>query len=174
MALETKSVLMVCLGNICRSPLAEGALRAHAARLQLDVEINSAGTGDWHIGHAPDLRAQEVAQRLGGIDISGQKARQLCADDFERFDHIIAMDATNLRDLRALAPEGLRSRLSLLLDHLPGQEGQPVPDPYYGDAAGFEHVWRLVDAAAERLAAKLVKGYGRNGYGNSERVGIRS
>lgn len=149
------SVLFICLGNICRSPLAEAAMRQHAQKLGLDVEIDSAGTGDWHIGHAPDPRAQDVAKRLGGIDISDLKARQVQRNDFDSFDQIIAMDPSNLRDLEALAPVGSRAKLSLLLDYLQGHEGQSVPDPYYGDAAGFDHVWRLVDSATELLAKSL-------------------
>jgi protein-tyrosine phosphatase len=151
----TKSVLMVCLGNICRSPLAEGALRHHAARIGLDITVDSAGTGDWHIGHPPDARAQDVAQRLGGIDLGGLRARQVKADDFHRFDHIIAMDHSNLRNLRAMAPDNGKAKLSLLLDHLPGHAGQVVPDPYYDGDEAFEHVWTLVDAAAQALVGKL-------------------
>lgn len=149
------SVLMVCLGNICRSPLAEAALRHHATRLGLDVIVDSAGTGDWHVGHPPDRRAQEVARRLGGIDISGLRARQVVRDDFHRFDHIIAMDHNNHRMLLNLVPAEASAQLSLLLDHLPGHVGRPVPDPYYGDNTDFERVWRLVDAAAEQLMGRL-------------------
>jgi protein-tyrosine phosphatase len=149
------SVLMVCLGNICRSPLAEGALRHHADRLGLGLQVDSAGTGDWHIGHPPDHRAQAVAKRLGGIDIGDLRARQLHPGDFDRFDHIIVMDEANLRNVTAMQPQGSRAMLSMLLDHLPGHEGQPVPDPYYGDGAGFDHVWRLVDAAAQELVRRL-------------------
>ncbi|MGL5839532.1 MAG: low molecular weight protein-tyrosine-phosphatase [Sphingorhabdus sp.] len=149
------SVLMVCLGNICRSPIAEAALRHHARDMGLDIEIDSAGTGDWHIGHPPDKRAQEVAKRLGGIDISGLRARQVSREDFLRFDHIIAMDDQNLRNLKALAPADATARLSMLLDHLPGHEGRAVADPYYGDDAGFETTWREVDAATKELAKRL-------------------
>lgn len=149
------SVLMVCLGNICRSPLAEAALRHHAERIGLDVIVDSAGTGDWHVGNPPDRRAQEVALRLGGIDISGLRARQVHRDDFHRFDHVIAMDHTNHRTLLGLAPPEAGARLSLLLDHLPGQEGQAVADPYYGDVADFEACWREVEAATNMLAERL-------------------
>ena len=150
-----QSVLMVCLGNICRSPLAEAALRHHAAQRGLDIVVDSAGTGDWHIGHPPDPRAQAVAKRLGGIDISGLHARQVGADDFYRFDYIIAMEEQNLRNLRAMAPADARVKLSLLLDHVPGRAGQAVADPYYGDDAGFEVTWRDVDGAAKALTEKL-------------------
>lgn len=152
------SVLMVCLGNICRSPLAEAALRHHAERLGLELVIDSAGTGDWHAGHPPDPRARQVALRLGGIDIGGLRARQVQAADFHRFDHIVAMDHSNLRNLSALAPAGAVAQLSLLLDHLPGHEGLAVADPYYGDDAGFEACWRQVDAATGALAQILRKG----------------
>ncbi len=151
-----KSVLMVCLGNICRSPLAEGALRHHAGQLGLDIRVDSAGTGDWHVGHPPDRRAQDVAQRLGGIDLSGLRARQVVADDFHCFNHVIAMDASNRKNLLAMAPTGAVAQLTLLLDHLPGHEGQAVPDPYYGDEADFERVWSLVDRATEAFAKSLL------------------
>ncbi len=149
------SVLMVCLGNICRSPLAEAALRHHATRLGLDVIVDSAGTGDWHVGHPPDRRAQEVVRRLGGIDISGFRARQVARNDFHRFDHIIAMDHDNHRTLLSLAPAEGVATLSLLLDHLPGHEGRPVLDPYFGDDADFERAWQLVDAATKQLIGSL-------------------
>jgi protein-tyrosine phosphatase len=123
-------------------------MRHHAAQLALDVHIDSAGTGDWHIGHPPDRRAQEVAKRVGGIDISGLRARQVGVEDFHRFDHILAMDAQNLRDLRKLAPANGTAILSLLLDHLPGREGQSVADPYYGEVSDFETCWRDVDQAS--------------------------
>lgn len=151
-----KSVLMVCLGNICRSPLAEAALRHIAERDGLDLTVDSAGTGDWHVGHPPDRRAQDVAKRLGGIDISGSRARQFALDDFYRFDHILAMDEANLADLRAIQPRDATARLSLLLDHLPGHQGTAVADPYYGDAAGFETTWKQVSAAAEAFAKSTV------------------
>jgi protein-tyrosine phosphatase len=143
------SVLFVCLGNICRSPLAEVALRDVAAREGLNILVDSAGTGDWHIGHSPDPRAQEVARRLGGIDISDLKARQVSEADFGRFDYIIAMDHNNLADLQTMQPAGSKAELSLLLDHLPGFEGGSVADPYYGDAEGFDVCWRQIKEAVE-------------------------
>ncbi|MCQ4028500.1 low molecular weight phosphotyrosine protein phosphatase, partial [Klebsiella pneumoniae] len=106
------SLLFVCLGNICRSPLAEGALRAEAARRGLALTVDSAGTGDWHAGEAPDRRAQATARRHG-VDVSGLRARQVTADDFRRFDHVIALDHDNLADLRALAPADATATLSL-------------------------------------------------------------
>jgi protein-tyrosine phosphatase len=152
------SILFVCLGNICRSPLAEAALRAEAERLRLDLIIDSAGTGDWHIGEPPDPRARAVAARHG-LDISGYRGRQVTPADFTRFTHIIALDHDNLSNLRRMAPAGAVAELSLLLDHVPGREGQPVADPWFGDDAGFDATWAEVTAAAATLAARL--GHGR-------------
>jgi len=149
------SVLMVCLGNICRSPLAEAALRQHAEARGLELFVDSAGMGDWHVGERPDPRSQDVAKRLGNIDIRQQRARQVLVHDFHQFDHIIAMERSNLRELRAMMPDGAKAELSLLLEHMPGVEDLNVLDPYYGTTADFDHVWRLVDAAAEVLAGKL-------------------
>jgi protein-tyrosine phosphatase len=148
------SYLFVCLGNICRSPLAEVAMRAAAKRAGIDVTVDSAGTGEWHIGKAPDHRSQAVAARHG-IDISAYKARRVSAADFRSFDHILALDPQNLRDLRAMAPADTTARLSLLMDHVAGRHGEGVPDPYYGDAADFERVWDDVTAAADALMAQL-------------------
>jgi protein-tyrosine phosphatase len=150
----TVSVLFVCLGNICRSPLAEAAFRAEAERLGLDVEIDSAGTGDWHIGHPPDRRAAAVAAS-NRIDISHLRARQVGPEDFRRFDHIVALDTDNLADLRRLKPPGAKAELSLLLDHVEGREGQAVADPYYGDDSHFEAAWAEVSAAARALARRI-------------------
>ncbi len=148
------SILFVCLGNICRSPLAEAALRVEAQRLRLDLIVDSAGTGNWHVGHPPDPRAQAVA-RKHGIDISGYQGRQVTPADFRRFTHVIALDHDNLSNLRRIAPADGVAELSLLLDHVPGREGQAVTDPYFGDDAGFEVTWAEVTAAAEQLAARL-------------------
>jgi protein-tyrosine phosphatase len=148
------SVLFVCLGNICRSPLAEAAFRAEAERLGLDVEIDSAGTGDWHIGYPPDRRAAAVAAR-NGIDISHLRARQVGPEDFRRFDYIVALDADNLADLRRMKPPGAKAELSLLLDHVEGREGQAVADPYYGDDSHFDIAWAEVSAAAKALARRI-------------------
>ena len=148
------SVLFVCLGNICRSPLAEAAFRAEAEKLGLEVEIDSAGTGDWHQGEPPDRRAIAAAGR-NGIDISHLRARQVRAEDFDRFDHIVALDRRNLRDLQRLQPPGSKAQLSLLLDHVEGREGQPVADPYYGSARHFDVAWSDVTAGAKALARKI-------------------
>jgi protein-tyrosine phosphatase len=152
----TVSVLFVCLGNICRSPLAEAALRAEAERSGLEVEVDSAGTGDWHLGYPPDPRATAVAQREG-IDISHRRARKVTPQDFERFDEIVALDEQNLANLQKLQPPGAKARLSLLLDHVPGRAGQPVADPYYGDASHFDETWRDVTEGARGLARRLAE-----------------
>jgi protein-tyrosine phosphatase len=151
------SVLFVCLGNICRSPLAEAAFRREAERLGLDVEIDSAGTGDWHVGRAPDRRAIAVAAR-NSVDIAGLRARQVAPEDFDRFDRIVALDASNLAALEALRPPGSRARLSLLLDFVPGREGEAVADPYYGEDKHFDETWRDVVAGAEALARTIASG----------------
>ena len=151
------SILFVCLGNICRSPLAEAALRAEAERVRLDLIVDSAGTGNWHAGEPPDPRAQAAARRQG-VDISGLRARQVRPADFRRFTHIVALDEDNLANLRRLAPPDATAELSLLLDHVEGREGQPVADPYFGDDDGFDLTWADVTAGARGLAQKLRRG----------------
>jgi protein-tyrosine phosphatase len=151
-----KSVLFVCLGNICRSPLAEAAFKAEAKRLGLEVEIDSAGTGDWHVGRAPDHRAIAVAKK-NGIDITHLRARQVTPHDFERFDYIVALDAQNLANLRAIQPAGGRTRLSLLLDYAEGRGGQAVADPYYGDADHFDTAWAEIAEGARGLARAIAE-----------------
>jgi protein-tyrosine phosphatase len=147
-------VLFVCMGNICRSPLAEAAFREEAARLGIDVEADSAGTGGWHAGEPPDARAIAAARR-GGTDISRLRARKVTASDFERFDHVVALDQDNLADLEAMRPPGSRAALSLLLDHAPGREGQGIADPYYGGDGDFDIAWREVGVGAKGLAGTL-------------------
>jgi protein-tyrosine phosphatase len=150
------SVLFVCLGNICRSPLAEAVFRGEAERLGLDIVIDSAGTGDWHIGHPPDQRAVAVAEK-NGLDISHLRARQVNQRDFMRFDHIIALDTQNLSDLERMQPEGAKARLSLLLDHVDGREGQAVADPFYGGDDRFDMVWADIIEGARELARKIAE-----------------
>lgn len=145
-----QSVLFLCLGNICRSPLAEGAARAAFAAAELWVELDSAGTGDWHLGRSPDRRAQAIA-KAHGIDISGLVARQLEREDYARFDLILAADHENLADLKAMAPDNSRAKLGLMLDMVPGREGEAVADPYYGEADGFARCWADVSAVAAAL-----------------------
>jgi len=151
---DRPAVLFVCLGNICRSPLAEAAFRSAADKLGLDVEIDSAGTGDWHAGYPPDQRACAVAAKYG-IDISGYRARQVTASDFSKFSHIVALDRENLANLQRLRPVGSTAELSLLLDRVSGREGEAVADPYYGDDAGFLVTWTDVTAGAKALANAL-------------------
>lgn len=151
---DVTSVLFVCLGNICRSPLAEGALRAAAARAGLDLVVDSAGTGNWHAGEPPDRRAQAAARRHG-TDISDLRARQVRSEDFRRFDHVLALDAQNLADLEAIAPADGTAELGLLMDHVPGRAGSSVADPYYGTDRDFDVTWADVSAAAEALVARL-------------------
>ncbi|CAA2144357.1 MULTISPECIES: low molecular weight protein-tyrosine-phosphatase [Methylobacterium] len=147
------AILFVCLGNICRSPLAEAAFRLEAERAGLNVEIDSAGTGGWHAGEPPDRRAQAVARR-NGVDISGYRARQVEPADFAHFSHIVALDGDNLAVLRRLRlQEG--AALSLLLDHVPGRRGEAVADPYYGADAGFDATWADVTLAARHLVRAL-------------------
>jgi protein-tyrosine phosphatase len=152
-------VLFVCLGNICRSPTAEGVLRYLAAKEapHLALEIDSAGTADYHIGAPPDLRSQRAALRRG-IDISGLQARQIAGDDFARFDFILAMDRENLRELQAMQPRNSRAALQLFLEYAPELNLRDVPDPYYRDAAAFEEVLDLTTAASRGLLAALEDG----------------
>jgi protein-tyrosine phosphatase len=148
------AVLFVCLGNICRSPLAEAAFRQEAERRGLDVEIDSAGTGAWHVGHPPDRRAQAVARRHG-IDIGGYRARQVTPEDFRRFTHVVALDRDNLAALKALRPRDATAELLLLLDAVEGRRGEAVADPYFGDDAGFDVTWADAVASAKGLADRI-------------------
>lgn len=148
------SILVVCLGNICRSPLAEAALRDAADRAGLSLDVDSAGTGDWHVGHPPDPRARAEACRHG-LDMSHYRARQVSPGDFTRFTHILALDSSNLADLRKIAPLDTTANVSLLLDWVPGREGQSVADPYFGDSDGFAQTWRDVGAAAKAIVSRL-------------------
>lgn len=150
------SVLFVCMGNICRSPLAEGAFRAEAERLGLDVAADSASTGGWHQGEAPDARAIAVARR-NGVDISGLRARQVRAEDFRTFTHIYALDHDNLRGLLNVAPPDATAEVGLLLNLVEGHSGRAVADPYYGDETAFDVTWTDVVMAARALAQRLVE-----------------
>jgi protein-tyrosine phosphatase len=147
-------VLFVCLGNICRSPLAECVFRSHVERagLQDAFEIDSAGTGGWHVGEAPDRRSVEVAARHG-IDISAQQARKFVAGDLERFDEVLYMDLINLTAICQLGAGP--ARVGLLLDEVAGSSGDQVPDPYYGGRDGFEQVFRMVDQACGSLLDRV-------------------
>jgi protein-tyrosine phosphatase len=148
-------ILFVCLGNICRSPTAEGVMRHLLREAGLDerVELESAGTGSWHVGDPPDARATEAAARRG-IVLDGA-ARRVTRGDFERFDLVVAMDRENLAELRRLAPdEEARAKVRLLREFDPASAGAPdldVPDPYYGGPRGFDDVLDLVEAACRGL-----------------------
>ncbi|WP_034493196.1 low molecular weight protein-tyrosine-phosphatase [Afifella pfennigii] len=148
------AILFVCLGNICRSPLAEAAFRAEAERAGFAVEVDSAGTGDWHRGEPPDRRAQAVARRYG-VDIGHYRARMVRQEDFYRFSHIVALDLDNYAELEAMRPADARAELSLLMDHVDGRRGEAVADPYYGGEAGFQTTWADVTAGARALARRL-------------------
>ena len=151
-------ILFVCMGNICRSPTAEGVMRGllREQGLEAAVEVDSAGTGGWHVGSPPDARATAAA-RARGIALAGA-ARQVARADFADYDLILAADRRNLRDLEAVLPPDARSRLHLLREFDPASEGAPdldVPDPYYGGDDGFEHVLDLVEAACRGLLDDL-------------------
>lgn len=148
-------VLFVCLGNICRSPTAEGVLRhkLQVAGLAGRVEVASAGTGNWHVGGAPDKRTQRAAMRRG-YDLSAQRAQQVVAADFNHYDLILAMDLSNLRDLKALQPANGKAGLDLFLRRFDGAKDE-VPDPYYDGEAGFEEVLDLVESACDLLVIEL-------------------
>ena len=149
-------LLVVCLGNICRSPMGEGALHAHVAQAGLDswITVDSAGTSGWHAGDPPDSRAVACARRHG-VDISGLRGRQLTPADFHDFDHILCADASNLDNARALAPDGLQERAVLWLPWAGVTGETAIPDPYYGQDRDFEQSWALVDAAARGTVQRL-------------------
>ncbi|CAM3418326.1 protein-tyrosine-phosphatase [Flavobacterium longum] len=146
---------MVCLGNICRSPLAEGIL---ASKLPKDkFTVDSAGTGHWHIGHQPDKRSLETALR-NGLDISHQRGRQFSAADFDAFDYIYVMDNSNYADVIALAQtDEHRAKVRLILDEMFPGENVDVPDPYYGMQNGFDMVYRMLDETCDIVAKRLME-----------------
>lgn len=149
-------ILMVCLGNICRSPLAEGILRKKIEENNLDWEVDSAGTGSWHIGEQPDPRSILTA-RNHGIDITNQRARQLKPDDLDRFDLILAMDHSNYNDIRRFAiSDEQKKKVHLILNFLHPGSNEPVPDPYW-DNDGFEKVYAMLEAACDKLIEHFSK-----------------
>ena len=146
---------MVCLGNICRSPLAEGILQAKVNSIGLDIKIDSAGTGGWHVGQGPDHRAVAIANKYG-VDISQQQARQFSSTDFEDFDIIYAMDDSNLSDIVSLSNSNKDiEKVQLILNEINPEDNTPVPDPYYGGDNGFEKVYQLLDEACEMIIKKI-------------------
>jgi protein-tyrosine phosphatase len=150
-------LLFVCLGNICRSPMAEGVFRRVAEQKGVTemFEIDSAGLGDWHVGQAPDTRAQSAARRRG-IDISGQSARQVTHADYTSFDLLLAMDGSNYAALTERAPKDARHKIRCFLDFAPKIGTQDVPDPFYGGREGFDHALDLIEHAARGLLAELL------------------
>lgn len=152
---ETLRLLVVCLGNICRSPMAEGALRARLREAGLDevVEVDSVGTGDWHVGQPPDRRAIACAAR-NHVDIGGLRGRQLSRRDFDAFDYILCADRSTLRETVALAPSSARERC-MLLSAYAGQGEVEIPDPYTGGTPEFDRAWELADAMARAIARRL-------------------
>jgi len=145
-------ILMVCLGNICRSPLAEGILRS---KLPEDFFVDSAGTGNWHVGQSPDKRSVSIARKYG-LDISRQRARQFRLKDFDEFDLIFVMDKTNYEDVLSMAEsDEHKSKVRLILGELNGHKDFNVPDPYFGGEEGFENVYRLLDNATDEFIRKL-------------------
>jgi protein-tyrosine phosphatase len=147
-------ILMVCLGNICRSPLAEGIL---ASKLPTEKFIvDSAGTGSWHVGHAPDKRSISTAQK-NGLNIANQKGRQFSRADFDTFDYIFVMDNSNYNDVIHLAQnETQKNKVQLILNAIFPDENVDVPDPYYGVANGFNQVYQMLDEACDVIAEKLI------------------
>jgi len=149
-------ILFVCLGNICRSPTAHGVFerKLEWAGLNHRISVDSAGTGAWHLGKAPDPRTQAAA-RARGYDLSHLRARQTDPSDFERFDYILAMDQDNLSELQMMMPEDYDGHLGLLLDFSDYAQVREVPDPYYGEGGGFEQVLDLVEEASDGLLDEI-------------------
>jgi protein-tyrosine phosphatase len=147
-------ILMVCLGNICRSPLAEGILASKLSKEKFLVD--SAGTGSWHIGHAPDKRSISTAKK-NGLNIANQKGRQFTKADFDTFDYIFVMDNSNYNDVIHLAKNDTqKNKVQLILNSIFPDENVDVPDPYYGMANGFDQVYLMLDDACEVIAKKLI------------------
>ncbi len=158
---QKQSVLFVCMGNICRSPTAEGVFRSlvEQAGLADRLAIDSAGTHDYHVGHPPDARAV-LAANARGIDLSGLRARQVTSDDLLRFDYVLAMDNGNLSHLQELSTLNAKestAQITLLLDFLPGVKGRSVPDPYFGGENGFTLVLDQVEEACQHLLAAICR-----------------
>ncbi len=142
-------VLFVCLGNICRSAMAQGVLESKAKQHNLNIYVDSAGTSSYHIGEAPDKRMQKKAIEYD-IDISNQRARQITANDFDQFDYIFAMDNSNYRNIIALAnSKEDKQKVSLFLNYTHPEQEKAVPDPYYGGEEGFEKVYQLLNDACD-------------------------
>ncbi len=143
-------ILMICLGNICRSPLAEGIMKKKIEKENLNWQVDSAGTGGYHIGNLPDERSISTAAKYG-IDISNQRARKVRSIDYEEFDLLFAMDTYNYQDLLKNAKEEEQSKIKLILNELYPMQNKSVPDPYYGQKDGFEEVYEMLDLACENI-----------------------
>lgn len=156
--MKTVSVLFVCMGNICRSPLAHGRFEhlVKEAGLASRISVDSAGTHAYHVGEPPDRRSQQTALHRG-IDISGQRARKVSVADFEAFDYLLAMDRDNRELLLSLAPAEHVHKVRLFLEFAPDLAEEEVPDPYYGGQSGFELVYDLIDAASQGLLEEIRK-----------------
>jgi protein-tyrosine phosphatase len=151
-------ILMVCLGNICRSPMAEGMMQAKIEKYKLDAEVDSAGFEPFHTGDAPDFRAARVMKQHG-IDISGQRSRLFRVSDFDDFDHIYVMDSGNYKDVKSVAKNGVHmQKVDYILNISNPGSNEPVPDPYYGGEQGFERTYQLLDKAIELIAMKIKNG----------------
>ena len=146
-------ILVVCLGNICRSPVLEAVLRVHAQNAGLDWEIASAGTGDWHVGRGADPRSCASAQRRG-YSLAAHRARQLCAADYRRYDWLLAADRSNLAEIQRRRPADATAQIALALGYAGLVQPVDVPDPYYGNAAGFDAVIDLAEAFAREIVAR--------------------
>jgi protein-tyrosine phosphatase len=151
-------ILMVCLGNICRSPMAEGLMQAKIDKYKLDAEVDSAGFEPYHSGDAPDFRAVRVMKQYG-IDISRQRSRLFRVSDFEDFDRIYVMDSNNFDDVKTVARNSIQmQKVDYILNISHPGSNKPVPDPYYGGEQGFENTYQLLDAATELIALELKNG----------------
>lgn len=149
-------VLFVCMGNICRSPTAHGVFQKMVDDQSLGhlIEVDSAGTHAYHVGEAPDPRAQAAARRRG-VELNTLRARKVKASDFDVFDYVLVMDDDNYQNLELICPSGREEKLSLFLDYAPTMKEREVPDPYYGGESGFERVLDLIEAASEGLLADI-------------------
>lgn len=146
---------MVCLGNICRSPMAEGIMRSKITNYHLNAIVDSCGTADYHIGDSPDRRAQQTL-RKNGADISNLKGRQFEISDFDKFDRIFAMDENNYFDLISLARNDMdKSKVEMIMNQVYPNENIPVPDPYYGGMEGFDNTYKMLDLACENISTQI-------------------
>ncbi len=153
--MKTHKILMVCLGNICRSPVAEEIMRAKATHHNIPLQVDSAGTGGYHIGEAPDARSIRNAKK-NGLDISNLRARKISVHDFEHFDWIYTMDESNYQDVCALAPSSQnKAKVKLILSEVKNNTIQSVPDPYFGGEQGFQIVFDLLNEACEAIIIKI-------------------